>query len=175
MKRLLLLAVFVLLVQAPRVSLSQSGPMSASAIGAGAHGYDFMIGTWSCTNTMPSPIGGPASSSWIIGRSPIANTFSYHLSGKDFDAVGYILYDPKAKTWWVTDAFPSGDYSAESTRGTGKTIVFLGPYFTAASKFSTSQIRDTLTFTGFTKVTDVGASLNGGTWKTTYTNSCTKS
>jgi hypothetical protein len=174
MRRVFSLA-FALLTVMLCAAMSQSATVPATMIGVGAHGYDFIVGTWSCTNSMPpSPVGGPATSSWTIGRSAVPGAFSFHLTGKNFDGAGYIFYDAKTKTWWTTAAYPNGDYSAESSKGTGQKVVFVGPYFAAADKFATSQIRDSLTFIGLTKLTDVGASETGGTWKTTYNNTCVK-
>jgi hypothetical protein len=171
-RRYFALAVCVLVTILLGTAVSQS----ATAFGSGAHGYDFMVGTWSCTNSMPaSAVGGPAKSTWTLGQSGVPGAFSFHLNGKGFDASGYLLYDAKTQTWWSTAAYPNGDYSAESSKDTGTKLVFVGPYLAAADKFApTNQLRDTITFSGMTKLNDLGAMQTGGVWKNTYNNTCVK-
>ncbi len=100
MKKLIPLLTIAILALAPCAANSASGPMSTSMVGVGPHGYDFLIGTWSCTNSTPSPIGGPAATTLTFARS--ANgSISIHAAGSDFDSLGYVVYDSKTKTWWT--------------------------------------------------------------------------
>jgi hypothetical protein len=172
MRRLLFLVAFALVAIAPCAAATQWSP---AMVGVGGHGFDWSIGTWTCTNSIPSPIGGPATTYWIISQTGVANVLSFHTKGANFDSTGYLSYDTKTKTWWNPVAYTNGDYSAESSQGSGQKMVFVGPYFTAANKFASSQIRDSVTFVSATKITDVGATQTGGAWKTSWNLSCTRS
>lgn len=158
-----LLAAFAL----PAVAL---GAMSPAMMGAGSHGYDFMIGSWACTNSMPaSQIGGPTSSTFAIAHAGAG--LSIHASN---NAMGYLSYAGKSKTWWNPTVYSDGSYSYESTRQSGAKTVWNGSFFDASSGKS-SPIRDTYTFLSPTKQTDVTQTETGGTWKTVGNSTCTKS
>ena len=81
MKRLLWLIMPVALVLLPCAVRSQM--MSASMYGAGPHGYDWAIGTWSCTNSMPSPMGGPSNTTLKVTRTNGGAMF-YRSTGRKF-------------------------------------------------------------------------------------------
>ena len=168
-RRLVLLtaALFAMLTPA-----ALSTPMSSSAIGVGPHGYDFLIGTWSCKNSVPSAMGGPAATTVAIARS-MNGTLSVHVSGSNFDVMGYVVYAPKTKTWWNPASSVSGGYGTESTQQTGKKSVWSGP-FTDPSSGKTMQVRDTYTFTNPTTYTDLYQVEMNGSWKTEGNSTCTK-
>jgi hypothetical protein len=146
---------------------------SLDKIGVGPHGNDYLIGTWSCTNSAPSALSGPSSVTETVVRGSVAGTLAVHASGKGFDGTGYVVYVAKTKTWWNPFAFADGSYEDESSTGTGAKLVFAGPYFNAATG-QTTKIRDTYTTSSFTKQVDVGESQSGGAWKKQYTIVCTK-
>lgn len=148
-----------------------SAAASGSTVGVGPHGYDFLIGTWSCKNSMPSPTGGPATSSATIGRGP-NGTLSVHVNGGAFGVMGFVVYAPKTKTWWGPSVGADGSYGTESSQQTGKKTVWSGPYTDASGK--TMQQRDTYTWVSPTSYTDLYQVDMGGTWKTEGNSTCTK-
>jgi hypothetical protein len=153
--------------------MAQSAPaMSAASVGVGPHGYDFLIGTWNCKNNIASSMGGPATTTAAIAHS--ANgTLSFHATGKGFDAMGYIVYAPKTKTWWNPSSASNGSYGTESTHHTGKKSVWSGT-FVDPSSGKTVHVRDTYTFESGTMYTDIFQVERGGAWKTEGDSTCTK-
>src|SRR5579871_6652622 len=147
----LALVVTALCVIAPAAAVAAS-PMAAADIGAGPHGYDFLIGTWTCKNSIPSPMGGPAQTTLVIANS-VNGALSVHVTGSGFEALGFVVYAPKTKTWWNPSTSAGGGYGTESTRQTGKKTTWSGP-FTDPSSGKTMQVRDTYTFTNPTTYTD---------------------
>jgi hypothetical protein len=143
-------------------------------VGVGAHGYDFLVGTWSCVNNAPSAIGGPKSTTLTFARSSDNSAVFARVTGKNFDGSSYITYAAKTKRWSNPSLYPDGSYQNESTTDTGKKTVWTGPYVNGASG-KTTQTRDTYVMISPTKYTDVGQSLAGGVWKTQYKITCTKS
>ena len=165
----LLIALFAL---APCAAQSASA-MSPATIGVGAHGYDFLIGSWTCKNSMPSPMGGPATTMAAISRA--ANgALSFHATGTGFDGMGYVVYAAKTKTWWNPSSASNGSYGTESTQQTGKKTTWTGPVVDASSG-KTMQQRDTYTFENATTYTDLYQIQQGGAWKTEGNSTCTKS
>jgi hypothetical protein len=153
----------------PCVGLGQS-----SASGIGPHGWDYYIGTWTCTNTMaPSALSGPTTVTVAIMGSNAGAPLFFRVKGQAFDESGYVSYSAKTKTWLNPVAFADGSYYLESTKQTGKKTTWSGPYYNAASG-TTVQIRDTYTLsTGH--YTDVTQTNSGGGWKTVANSTCTKS
>src|SRR5579871_1694378 len=150
MKRLLCLFSAMVAFVAPSVARPQA--MSSAMVGAGPHGYDFLIGTWTCKNSMPSPMGGPAQTTLVIASS-VNGALSVRVTGSGFEALGFVVYAPKTKTWWNPSTSAGGGYGTESTRQTGKKTTWSGP-FTDPSSGKTMQVRDTYTFTNPTTYTD---------------------
>ncbi|HEX3672412.1 MAG TPA: hypothetical protein VHT92_11980 [Candidatus Cybelea sp.] len=145
---------------------------AVSSIGVGPHGYDFLIGTWSCKNTAPSALEGPSEVNATISRA--ANgALSFHSVGAAFEAMGYIVYVAKTKTWWNPSMLATGAYGTESSQGTGRTTMWSGP-FTDPTTGKTMQVRDTYTFPSATTYTDLYQAKVGGTWKTEGNTTCTK-
>lgn len=162
------LALFALM---PYPALSQSN-MTSTGLGVGPHGYDSMIGTWSCTNSMPSAIAGPATTTLTLSRSA-QGSLMVHSTGANYDAAGFVAYNAKTKTWWNPTALGDGGYENESTKQTGSKSTWTGVVFNAATH-TTSQIRDKYDF-GSTSFTDVTQVQGGGGWKTVANTTCTKS
>jgi hypothetical protein len=173
MKRFLFAVMLVAMAVAPCAALSKSGGMSLSMIGVGAHGYDFLIGTWSCESRNASPIGGPTSTTLTFTRSNAGSAILVRGTGKNFDVSSYLSYVSKTKTWWNPSAFADGSYENESTTDTGKTTVWTGSYLDAASG-KTMRVRDTYTSPRLTQYIDLGQYQSAGTWKTLSTTTCTK-
>jgi hypothetical protein len=171
MRSLFASSLVALLALVPCMAQSASA-MSVGNVGMGPHGYDFLIGSWSCKNKMPSTMGGPATTTAVIAHS--ANgTLSFHATAAGFDAMGYIVYAPKTKTWWNPSAASNGSYGAESTHQTGKKTVWSGPFVDPSSR-KTVQVRDTYTFESGTTYTDLYQVERGGTWKTEGDSTCSK-
>jgi len=146
--------------------------MSASTNGVGPNGFDWTVGTWSCTNSMPpSPAGGPRNQTLTVTKTN-SGALMYHATGANFDNVWYNVYVPKSKTWVSPFIFADGSHGTESTSQTGATIVWTGTATDAAG--NATQIRDTNTYQA-TKYTDLGEYQSGGAWKTGYKLTCTKS
>lgn len=146
--------------------------VDTSTVGVGAHGYDFLIGTWSCKNVAPSAMEGPSTTTERFERA--ANgSLAIRLTGAGFDAMGYIVYAPKTKTWWNPSMLANGGYGTESSRETGKKTVWSGP-FTDPATGRTVQVRDTYTFSNLTTYTDLYQANVGGQWKTEGNTTCTK-
>jgi hypothetical protein len=163
----LMLAIFAL---APCAAQSQT---NAASVGVGPHGYDFLLGTWTCTNSMPSRMGGPASQKLAFARSA-AGSISVHSTATNFDALGYVGYTAKTKTWWNPSAVGNGDYSSESSQQTGKKTVWTGEYVDGSTGKST-PIRDTYTMNSLSSYSDLSEAQVGGAWKTQGKITCTKS
>jgi hypothetical protein len=173
MNRLLLPAVFAALVMAPCNAQAQSS-MSSSGYGIGPHGWDYFIGTWTCTNTMPpSAQSGPATVTVKISASNAGAPLFFRAMGPSFDESGYVSYSPKTKTWTNPVAFGDGSYSYESTAQTGKKTTWSGTYSNAASGM-TAHLRDTYTLSPG-RYTDLTQMNTGSGWKTTASSTCTKS
>jgi hypothetical protein len=156
---------------APSAVLPATMPLSM--VGVGPHGYDFMIGSWSCTNSVPSPLGGPSTSSFTISRS-VNGALFVRSSAVNYDTSSYVVYSAKTKTWWSPTAYADGSYNVESTRQTGVKTVWSGTLFDASSG-RMNPIRDTFTFPNATTQTDITQVQLGGTWKTEANTTCKKS
>ena len=168
MQRIPALLVLAFLAAMPGVARSA---MSSSTAGVGPHGYDFLVGTWSCKNTMASALSGPGATTLTIERSP-SGALAVHVSGAGFDAMGYVVYDAKTKMWWNPSAIANGGYGTESTKQTGKKTTWTGPFVDSTGK--TMQQRDTYTWASATSYTDLFQVETGGTWKTEGNTTCTK-
>ena len=140
--------------------------------GVGPHGFDWMIGKWSCTNSMPSPMGGPSTSMSTVTASNGHGVF-FRNTSKNFDNSYYLQYVSKTKAWLAPVIYADGSYGSESTSQTGKKIVWTGSVFDAASS-KTMQVRDTWVIPSAAKFTDLGEVQSAGTWKTQYNVTCTK-
>ena len=155
----------------PIAGLSKSMPVSMA--GVGPHGYDFMIGTWSCRNTVPTHLSGPATSRFAVSRSAY-NALFVRSSGAGYDTALYVVYSSRTKTWRIAQAYADGSYEVESTRQTGAKTIWAGTLFDAPSG-QTRPIRDIYTFTNPTTQLDVTQVQIGGTWRTQNNSACTKS
>jgi hypothetical protein len=155
---------------APSAALSRSMPLSM--IGVGPRGYDFMIGTWSCRNSVPTRLSGPATARFTVSRS--ANGALYVRStAANFDTALYVIYSSRTKTWWSPEAYADGSNEIESTRQTGAKTIWVGTLFDPSSG-QTRPIRDIYTFTNPTTQIDVTQVQMSGTWKTENNSTCTK-
>jgi hypothetical protein len=139
---------------------------------AQAGAFDWFVGTWSCKNANPTPIGGPASQTVTISHRDDGSLY-FQIVGAGFERSGYYAYVPATKTWWNPFSYPSGNSARESTTQTGRRTTWTGPYFSANSD-TTEQVRDTYTLLSPTKYTDVGQYYAGGSWHTGFSGTCTK-
>jgi hypothetical protein len=171
MKRFFCLVTLAALAVLANTGLAQS-KMSASMVGVGPNGYDWLIGTWTCTTNMPSAMGGPSVTTLTASRSAGGAIFLRSI-GKGFDESGYLAYAPKTKTWWNPDAFADGSFESESTTQTGKKTVWTGSFFDASSGKLT-HTRDTYVVVRMKTFTDLGEHRSAGGWTATYNITCKK-
>jgi hypothetical protein len=144
---------------------------SNSMYGAGPHGFDWAIGTWSCTNDMPSPMGGPSKQTLTVTRAS-GGALMYHAVGESFDNTWYNIYVPSTKSWVSPFIVSNGAYGSESTAQSGTKIVWIGTAFDPGGKMI--HVRDTNTVSP-TKYSDLGEYQSGGSWKEQYRVTCLKS
>jgi len=171
MKRLYWVFAAAALALAPLAAHAQSS-WSASSVGVGPHGFDWEIGTWSCTNSSPSPYAGPSTATLTVTRSGGVGTLAVTV-GKNFSSAGYNQYVAKTKSWVSPYAETDGSYGVETTSPTGEKIVWAGS-FVDGTTGKTIRNRDRLDYASATKYVDVGQFYVDGAWKTQYTITCTK-
>ena len=145
---------------------------SPADIGVGAHGYDLLIGTWNCNDSL-APAGQGASTLTVTG-SATAGSVGFHVAGKGYDIVGYIAYDPKTKTWMNPAAYFDGGSSNESTTQTGAKTVWAGSGSGPMMGVQPVQIRDTYAFTSMTQYTDLFEVNANGSWTARGNLTCNK-
>jgi hypothetical protein len=169
MKRFLCVIAGMMAVVAPAVVHPQM--MSSGMYGAGPHGYDWAIGKWSCTNTMPSPMGGPTHTTLTVSKANNGAIF-YRSTGTNFDNVWYNVYVPAKKMWTSPFILADGSYGTESTSQTGKKIVWVGTA-TFGDSGKMMPIRDTNSISP-NNYADLGEYRSGGVWKAQYNVSCAR-
>lgn len=169
MKILPYVTIAMIAILAPSVAHSQM--MSDDAYGAGPHGYDWMVGTWSCTNPNPSKTSGPAHQTQTVTKAN-GGAILFHITGANMDYSNYDVYVASKKMWVSPVSGADGTYGNESTSDTGKRIVWVGSTFFPDSG-KTMPTRDTFANSA-NKFTDLGETNSGGVWKTAYKITCTK-
>lgn len=147
--------------------------MSVSQVGSGASGYDWYVGTWTCTNTMAASKLGALQSTTVTASKMKDGSIFFHTTSPNGDVTGYYAYDPKTKTWYNPFSDSSGYYGYESTQQSGKTMQFSGMFYMTTG--APVAIRDTYTMLSMGKQYDVSEAKVGGTWKTVAKTTCTKS
>jgi hypothetical protein len=175
MKRLVILLVTCAAVLAPSLAGPALGDTSTSmsAVGAGPRGYDYMVGTWSCTNSMhPSELGALASTTITATKLKDGNIM-LRTASPNGDVTAYDAYLAKTKSWYSPFADSGGKYGTESTQGTGNTIRWIGTFYDTDG--TATPIRDTFTMLSMTKQVDLGEARVGGVWKVTAKTTCAKS
>lgn len=172
MKKFFIILAFAAISLAPSAALSS--PMALSMVGVGSRGYDFMIGGWSCRNTVPTRLSGPTSSRFTVSRSAASGSLFIRSMAANYDVTSYVTYSTSTRTWWSPTAYSDGSYNIESTRQTGARVVWTGTLFDASSG-QLHPIRDTFTFSNPTTQTDVTQVQIGGAWRTQNNSTCTKS
>jgi hypothetical protein len=148
-------------------------PMSMAAVGAGPNGYDWMVGTWSCTNPMHPSALGALPSSTLTATKLKDGSVMVRTASPNGDVTVYYTYRSSAKTWYTPYADSGGYYGTETTQQTGKTIRWVGTFY--APDGTITPIRDTFTMLSMTKQYDLGEAKVGGAWKVTAKTTCTKS
>lgn len=170
---IVLTASSAMLASGPRAMALAGTPMSMATVGAGSHGYDYMVGTWSCTNPMQSSELGALPSTTITATKLKDGNILLRTASPNGDVTAYNAYVAKAKTWYAPFADSGGKYGTESTQATGKTIRWAGTFYDAGG--TPTAIRDTYTMLSMTKQVDVSEAKVGGTWKVVAKTTCTKS
>jgi|SRR5580698_1522994 hypothetical protein len=172
MKRFLIGLTACAAVLAPGLALGNT-TMSVSAVGAGPHGYDWMVGTWSCSNPMqPSALGALASTMQTVSKVKDGNIM-IRTASPNGDVTAYDAYLASTKTWYGPFADSGGKYGTETTQGTGKTIRWVGTFYD--NDGAATPIRDTFTMLSMTRQVDVSEAKVGGVWKVMAKTTCTKS
>jgi hypothetical protein len=158
---------------APALAQAASAPMSYSAIGAGPSGYDWLIGTWSCKNSMqPSKLGAlPVTS--LTATKVKDGSIALHTSSPNGDVTVYYAYVPGTKTWYSPFVDSGGNYGYESTQQSGKTTLWTGAFY--LTNGTMTPIRDTFTMLGMAKQYDLSEAKVAGAWKVVAKTTCTKS
>jgi hypothetical protein len=175
MKRLIIALAAYAVILAPSLAGPVLGdtPMSVSAVGVGSHGYDWMVGTWSCTNPMhPSELGALASTTITATKVKDGNIM-IRTASPNGDVTSYSTYLAKTKTWYAPYADSGGKYGTETTQDTGKTIRWIGTFYDTDG--TVTPIRDTFTMLSMTKQVDLSEAKVGGVWKVMAKTTCTKS
>jgi hypothetical protein len=150
-------------------------PGTASAqMMSGAHAYDWMLGNWTCKNSLPNALGGPAVQMLTATRSSTTGAIVWRYTGKGYDQYGFLTYAPTTQTWWFSWAYPGGSVGNESTKQSGKKTMWTGVILDAGSG-KTLHIRDTYTLYSATKFRDFGEDDSSGAMKPGYDGTCTKS
>ena len=147
--------------------------MPFAAVGAGPHGYDYMVGAWSCTNSMsPSELGALPSTTMRATKLK-DGSIMIRTASPNGDVTSYNAYLPKTKTWYSPYADSGGKYGTETTQGMGKTIRWVGTFYDTDGTMT--PVRDTFTMLSMAKQYDVSEAKIGGMWKVTAKTTCTKS
>lgn len=175
MKRLILAVAACAAVLAPNLIGRALGdtPMSVSAVGAGPHGYDFMVGEWTCTNPMHASELGALASTTLTATKVKDGNIMIRTASPNGDVTSYNTYLAKTKTWAAPYADSGGKYGTETTQGTGKTIHWIGTFYDTDGTMT--PIRDTFTMLSMTKEVDVSEAKTGGVWKVMAKTTCIKS
>lgn len=173
MKRLVVAFAACAFILAPSVTGPALAATSISDVGVGPHGYDYMVGSWSCTNPMHASELGALASTTITATKVKDGNIMIRTASPNGDVTSYSAYLPKTKTWYSPYADSGGKYGTETTQGTGKTIVWVGTFYDTDG--SVTPIRDTFTMLSMTKQLDVSEAKMGGVWKVTAKTTCTKS
>ena len=172
MKRSILAIAALSVLLAPAVAPAATGPMSSSAVGAGPNGYDWLVGTWSCKNTMePSKLGALSSSS-VTATKGKDGSIALHTTSPNGDVTVYYAYIPGTKSWYSPFVDSGGNYGYESTQQTGKSILWTGTFY--LTNGSTTPIRDTYTMLSMSKQYDFSEAKVGDAWKVVAKTTCTK-
>ena len=143
-------------------------------MGAGAHGFDWMLGNWTCRNAVPGTLAGPAVQMFTATRSTFSGAIIWRYTGANYDQYGFLTYVPRTGTWWMSWAYPGGSVGNESTRDSGKKTYWTG-MIADTETGKTEHIRDTYTMSGPNKFRDYGEDDAGGTMKLSYDGTCTRS
>ena len=140
----------------------------------GPHAYDWMIGTWTCKNSIPTALAGPAVQTLTATRSGTTGAIIWRYTGKAYDQYGFLSYVPKTGTWWFSWAYPGGSIGNESTKQTGKKTEWTG-LIVDSSTGKSIHIHDTYTLYSSTKFNDSGEDDSTGSMKPGYNGTCVKS
>jgi hypothetical protein len=176
MKRFIVaLAAFAAAVS-PTLAVRAQGDtsMGMASVGAGPNGYDYMAGTWSCSNTMSDRSALGALQSTTFSATKLKDgSIEIHTMSPNGDVTSYNAYLPKTKTWYSPFADSGGYFGYESTQQSGKTIRWVGTFY--APSGAATPIRDTYTMLSMTKQYDLSEAKVNGAWKATAKTTCTKS
>lgn len=157
-------------MQCPVLPASAANAMSG--VGAGPNGYNWILGTWTCTNSMaPSPLGASQSAPFTATKLK-DHSILVHSTSPNGDVMSYYAYKPSTKTWYSPFADSSGYSGYESSQQSGKMIQFSGMFYMASA--APVPIRDTYTMISMNKYYDLSEAKTGGVWKATAKVTCTK-
>ncbi|HLY02771.1 MAG TPA: hypothetical protein VKR56_09810 [Candidatus Cybelea sp.] len=163
----------LVLVALAAVAFVPGAAVAQMTAGGSPHGFDWMLGTWTCKNTVPTPLGGPAVQTLTAVRSATTNAIVWRYTGSGYDQYGFLAYDGKSGMWWSSWAYPGGSIGNESAKAGGKKTTWSGLIVNAASG-KTEHIRDLYTVYGPTTFNDTGWDDATGSMKISYNGTCTK-
>lgn len=149
-----------------------SGAQMMSGSG-GSHAFDWMLGNWSCKNTFPSALAGPAVQMLTATRSATTGSIIWRYTGKDYDQYGFLSHDSKSGTWWFSWAYPGGAVGNESSKESGKITHWTGMIYDPATG-KHLHLRDTYTLYSPSKFNDTGWDDSSGSMKIGYNGTCTR-
>ena len=149
------------------------GP-ALSQMGSGSHAYDWMLGNWTCKNTTPSVLAGPAVQTLTATRSTFSGSIVWRYTGRNYDQYGFLTYVPGTRTWWFSWSYPGGSIGNESSRESGKVTHWSGMIVDTGTG-KTEHIRDMYTVYGANRFNDTGQDDSSGMMKTSYNGTCTRS
>ena len=145
---------------------------ATTSVGIGPRGYDYMIGTWSCSNPMQPSALGALTSTTLVATKVRDGNIMIRTASPNGDVTSYNTYIAKTKMWYGPFADSGGKYGTETTQGTGKRIVWVGTFYDIDG--TATPIRDTYTMLSMTKQVDVSEAKVGGAWKVTAKATCSK-
>jgi hypothetical protein len=146
---------------------------SLANIGVGAHGLDFLIGTWTCTYPHAAP-DEPKVATMTVSRGVVPGTLFYRDISRNWEATGLEAYNAKSKSWSDATSFFDATSERVTTTDTGGTQVYTGWYVGASGKRYNVRVayvvRNLTTFTG-----EGESQTDAGVWKKSWSETCAKS
>ena len=179
MKGLICLVALAIFCRTPNAALADATPaatstlISLSTIGVGAHGYDFLIGHWDCTNSAPYSIYDPLRFSLTYGPAGTDGTLLGVQRATGYGEVELLLvYADDLRAWVRSYSSADGSHGKEASQDTGPKIVWIGSEVN--SETGATNSRETWTFQSLAEYNDLSEDQFKGKWKVTGNVNCRK-